>query len=203
MELEDLCQGFNSISLGVVDGGEPLLVLLSAESPFKRAGPLHRRRTGGRSHALKNKRDECVDPTLDLGAGVMASSSPERPGALLLGTQVILSPGGADDGSSSVVPRTESPMTEAGATECQRSSTRTRLPADKRWDSCRMAWADLLQRVFEIDALRCPGCGARMRIHTDPRGTSCSFPRCDQHHAGAIAGQGLSHPLCRESATKL
>ena len=27
-----------------------------------------------------------------------------------------------------------------------------------------MAWADLLQRVFEVDALRCPACGGRMRI---------------------------------------
>jgi hypothetical protein len=34
-----------------------------------------------------------------------------------------------------------------------------------------MAWADLLQRVFEVDALCCPGCGARMRVLsaiTDP-----------------------------------
>ncbi|MFO0690425.1 MAG: transposase [Myxococcota bacterium] len=28
----------------------------------------------------------------------------------------------------------------------------------------RMAWADLLKRVFEVDALRCPGCGGRMRL---------------------------------------
>jgi len=27
-----------------------------------------------------------------------------------------------------------------------------------------MAWADLLQRVFEVDALHCPVCGSRMRI---------------------------------------
>jgi hypothetical protein len=35
----------------------------------------------------------------------------------------------------------------------------------------RMAWADLLQRVFEVDALRCPDCGDRMRVLsaiTDP-----------------------------------
>ena len=35
----------------------------------------------------------------------------------------------------------------------------------------RIAWADLLKRVFEIDALRCPGCGGRMRLLaaiTDP-----------------------------------
>ena len=28
----------------------------------------------------------------------------------------------------------------------------------------RLAWAELLQRVFGIDALRCPRCGARMRL---------------------------------------
>jgi len=28
----------------------------------------------------------------------------------------------------------------------------------------RIAWADLLKRVFEVDALRCPACGGRMRL---------------------------------------
>ncbi len=28
----------------------------------------------------------------------------------------------------------------------------------------RTAWSDLLQRIFEVDALRCPGCGGRMRV---------------------------------------
>ena len=28
----------------------------------------------------------------------------------------------------------------------------------------RLAWADLLRRVFAIDVLRCPDCGGRMRI---------------------------------------
>ena len=35
----------------------------------------------------------------------------------------------------------------------------------------RVAWADLLQRVFEVDALVCPKCGGRMRVLsaiTDP-----------------------------------
>ncbi len=35
----------------------------------------------------------------------------------------------------------------------------------------RIAWADLLKRVFEVDALRCPACGKRMRLLaaiTDP-----------------------------------
>ncbi len=30
----------------------------------------------------------------------------------------------------------------------------------------RIAWADLLKRVFEVDALRCPACGGRMRLLT-------------------------------------
>jgi len=28
----------------------------------------------------------------------------------------------------------------------------------------RIAWAELLKRVFEVDALRCPTCGGRMRL---------------------------------------
>jgi hypothetical protein len=27
-----------------------------------------------------------------------------------------------------------------------------------------MPWAELLQRVFEVDALRCPRCGTQMRL---------------------------------------
>jgi hypothetical protein len=39
----------------------------------------------------------------------------------------------------------------------------------------RTAWADLLQRVFEVDALRCPDCGNQMRVLsaiTDPAVTA-------------------------------
>jgi hypothetical protein len=38
-------------------------------------------------------------------------------------------------------------------------------------DQRRVAWTDLLQRVFEVDALACPKCGGRMRVLaaiTDP-----------------------------------
>jgi hypothetical protein len=28
----------------------------------------------------------------------------------------------------------------------------------------RMRWAALLQRIFEVEALRCPGCGSTMRL---------------------------------------
>ncbi len=44
------------------------------------------------------------------------------------------------------------------------ADTRAALPAFAPPPPNRMAWADLLQRVFEVDALRCPQCGGRMRI---------------------------------------
>ena len=113
----------------------------------------------------------CVDPTLDLGVEARGRSSPEEAGSLSTGTQARSSPGRADEGSLSGVLPIDSPMTEGRAVEGQRSSAATRAPADRGRDSRRTAWADLLQRVFEVDALRCPGCGARMRVLsaiTDP-----------------------------------
>ena len=37
-------------------------------------------------------------------------------------------------------------------------------PSDPRNRARRMRWAALLQRVFEVDALRCPRCGSTMRL---------------------------------------
>ena len=54
------------------------------------------------------------------------------------------------------------------------TDARTRLPAfvaPAMSPTGRAAWAVLLQRVFEVDALHCPACGGRMRILsaiTDP-----------------------------------
>jgi hypothetical protein len=112
-----------------------------------------------------------VDPTLDLGVGAGGSSSPEKPGPLSTGARGTSNPREADDGSLPVVLPTGSPVPDVRAAEGERSSSATRAPADRRGDSRRTAWADLLQRVFEVDALRCPGCGARMRVLsaiTDP-----------------------------------
>ena len=50
----------------------------------------------------------------------------------------------------------------------------TRRALERREESVlqrRVAWADLLQRVFEVDALACPKCGGRLRVLaaiTDP-----------------------------------
>ncbi len=45
------------------------------------------------------------------------------------------------------------------------------LPTGERQRSRRIAWADLLRRVFAVDVLECPRCSGRMRIIatvTDP-----------------------------------
>ena len=57
------------------------------------------------------------------------------------------------DSAASAPPKDNDPWTERRAREAQRATDRRRLP-----------WAELLQRVFEVDALRCPRCGARMRV---------------------------------------
>jgi len=56
--------------------------------------------------------------------------------------------------------RTEQTTTNAAATEAEPGLAGSpRKPAARR-----TLWADLLQRVFEIDALSCPRCGGRMRV---------------------------------------
>ena len=63
--------------------------------------------------------------------------------------------GGSDDFDAAAgAPMTDGdPWAARRAREPQRAADHRRLP-----------WADLLQRVFEVDALRCPRCGARMRV---------------------------------------
>jgi len=56
--------------------------------------------------------------------------------------------------------RTEQTTTNAAATGAEPGlAGRPHKPAARR-----TLWADLLQRVFEIDALSCPRCGGRMRV---------------------------------------
>jgi hypothetical protein len=56
--------------------------------------------------------------------------------------------------------RYDHPPGSAAASAFQ-TPARTATPATP---ARRLAWAALLQRVFEVDALRCPGCGVRMRL---------------------------------------
>jgi len=74
---------------------------------------------------------------------------------------------GAADSSDKIVPLgpDRHPIGGLDATRC--ASERREGPILQR----RLAWADLLQRVFEVDALACPKCGGRMRVLsaiTDP-----------------------------------
>ena len=56
-------------------------------------------------------------------------------------------------------------------TDCLDATRRASERRQERVLQRRVAWADLLQRVFEVDALACPKCGGRMRVLaaiTDP-----------------------------------
>jgi hypothetical protein len=64
-------------------------------------------------------------------------------------------PGGANEGAGFDHP----PESVAEAAPRTPASTVTSATPPRR-----LRWAALLQRVFEVDALRCPGCGARMRL---------------------------------------
>jgi hypothetical protein len=65
------------------------------------------------------------------------------------------------------------PQTDPGGAAVERGE---RVGAPSAPAARRYPWAELLQRVFEVDALRCPSCGERMRILaaiTDPVVARC------------------------------
>ena len=67
------------------------------------------------------------------------------------------------DGGSSPAALDEGSEGRDGGTLIARTSSH--LPGERGESlSRRIAWAELLKRVFEVDALRCPGCGGRMRL---------------------------------------
>jgi hypothetical protein len=91
-------------------------------------------------------------------------------------------PAGPDDAEAALCPSSgsESDARSSDATDrggdgetlVGRASLDSSLRAERSETLARrIAWADLLKRVFEVDALRCPGCGERMRLIaaiTDP-----------------------------------
>ncbi len=98
--------------------------------------------------------------------GVLAPCSSARDQVVPAGPEVleaVLTSREADGGST-------------GAADGGGASVKVDPPADVRCDRRdplprRTAWADLLTRVFEVDALHCPDCGGRMRLLaaiTDP-----------------------------------
>jgi hypothetical protein len=86
---------------------------------------------------------------------------PDQPATALLAESKGLEPNSMDSKSSvNRELRTEPamPNTAGAATEPTRGVAPSMVPTR------RTPWADLLQRVFEVDALRCPRCGGRMRV---------------------------------------
>ena len=57
------------------------------------------------------------------------------------------------------------PAESASAPQLRRSERLTRRPR-VRLEGERASWADLLRRVFGVDAYRCPGCGGRLALRT-------------------------------------
>ena len=65
------------------------------------------------------------------------------------------------------VPSLRDPIESSADSSCaieERRSSSTASAFELARGPRRTAWADLLQRVFEVDALRCPDCGGRMRV---------------------------------------
>jgi hypothetical protein len=125
-----------------------------------------------------------VGSTLDRMNGASDSLSIGQLATPEMGSRGPPSTGQADDSLRSVAPSIESVTTESQRAEDESSPAEAAAPApvDRRRDLRRMAWADLLQRVFEVDALCCPDCGARMRVLsaiTDPD-VACRILDCLQ-----------------------
>ena len=89
-----------------------------------------------------------MSPGAPQARGCTDDAAPRDPGA------ATRDDGSGDFDAAAGAPSTDSnPWAARRAREAQRAVDRRRLP-----------WAELLQRVFEVDALRCPRCGARMRV---------------------------------------
>jgi len=67
---------------------------------------------------------------------------------------------------------------------CEGSHEKSRVPRERR-----IAWSDLLRRVFAIDALVCDRCGSRMRVMAAIRS-----PESVASFLGCVGGPGRSPP---------
>ena len=76
-----------------------------------------------------------------------------RPGKNLIRYHGVLAPGAR--GQSEIVPRPRDVADYAGG-----STAHVSRPRSGRY----LVWTELLRRVFEIDVLKCPTCGARLRL---------------------------------------
>jgi hypothetical protein len=75
----------------------------------------------------------------------------------------------------------------------RRTTSRTTAPVCRHW-----AWADLMRRAFDIDALACPRCGGRLRLIA-----TVEAPRRDSRNPGRwyrVAGAVGSGAVVRAGA---
>jgi hypothetical protein len=91
----------------------------------------------------------------------------ERPSDKELEAPVLVQPTEGERVGARAVPSMRDPIESSADTACAiegRRSSSTASASELARRSRRTAWADLLRRVFEVDALRCPDCGGRMRV---------------------------------------
>ena len=123
------------------------------------------------------QRREGCPPIVD-SAGAQRLDGPvwstERPSGEELEAQALVRPTEGEMVGARAVPSMLDPIESSADTACAiegRRSSSTASASELARRSRRTAWADLLRRVFEVDALRCPDCGGRMRVLsaiTDP-----------------------------------
>jgi hypothetical protein len=123
------------------------------------------------------QRREGSPPVVD-SAGAQRLDGPlrptERPSGEELEASALVQPTEGDMVGARAVPWMRDPVESLADTACAiegRRSSSTASASELTRTPRRTAWADLLQRVFEVDALRCPDCSGRMRVLsaiTDP-----------------------------------
>jgi len=59
---------------------------------------------------------------------------------------------------------TEEQATAVACADGRRDPGTMDVPEDWNRRAARLRWAELLRRIYEVDPLRCPACGAQMRI---------------------------------------
>ena len=98
----------------------------------------------------------------------------ERPSGEELAASALVQPTEGDMVGARAVPWMRDPVESSADTACaieRRRSSSTAPASELARGPRRTSWADLLQRVFEVDALRCPDCSGRMQVLwaiTDP-----------------------------------
>jgi hypothetical protein len=123
------------------------------------------------------QRREGSPPVVDSAAAQRLDGplrSTERPSGEELGAPALVQPTEGDRVGARAAAWMRDTVESSADTACAiegRRSSSTASASEPARRPRRTAWADLLQRVFEVDALRCPDCRGRMRVLsaiTDP-----------------------------------